>query len=90
MRIEKKAVAGTFESSDAHVTVSPCGEGLDIHIESIVYKQFGDQIREAILQVLSKFDIDEGRVEIRDFGAIDCVLKARTETAVRRSLGQEG
>ena len=45
MVIEKPAVAGTLESSDAQITVEP-GEGtVELTIESSVIHQFGKQIR---------------------------------------------
>ena len=43
-RILQRATAGTLESSDVFVTVEPANQGLDIHIESVVMKQFGDEI----------------------------------------------
>lgn len=51
MNITASAVAGTLESSDIYVMVEPA-ETLDIEIQSVVYQQFGEQIRESILDVV--------------------------------------
>ena len=45
MKIERAAVAGTLESSDAQITVEPGTEGIELTIESSVIHQFGKQIR---------------------------------------------
>ena len=44
MLIEKSAMAGTLESSDAQVTVEPA-EGLELNIQSSVLNQYGHQIK---------------------------------------------
>ena len=51
MVIEKSAMAGTLESSDAQVTVEPA-EGLSLSIESSVLNQYGRQIRATVLETL--------------------------------------
>ena len=45
MTITHPAVAGTMESSDALVTVSPAETGISLTITSPVIHQFGNQIR---------------------------------------------
>lgn len=86
MIIEKSAMAGTLESSDAQVTVEP-GEGLTINISSSVLNQYGRQIRATVLETLERLDVKDGTVTIIDKGALDCTLKARVECAVFRSCG---
>lgn len=86
MIIEKSAMAGTLESSDAQVTVEP-GEGLTINISSSVLNQYGRQIRATVLETLEHLDVKDGTVTIIDKGALDCTLKARVECAVFRSCG---
>lgn len=88
MEILKPAVAGTLESSDAQVKVSPQSGELTIHVESSVMNQYGRQIRETIEEVLNRLGITEGIVEVVDKGALECTLKARTECAIFRSCGQ--
>ncbi len=88
MQIIQVASAGTLESSDAYVEVSPSQEGLSVEIESVVYAQFGDAIRTAAMDVLQEFGVDRGAVRIVDRGALECVLRARVETALLRGKGE--
>ena len=78
-----KASAGTYESSDCTITVQK-NDTLQINIESIVFEQFGDQIREVIIQTLKQHKISNIRVDIFDKGALDYTVKARLETALKR------
>ena len=83
MDITKAASAGTIESSDVYVEVEPA-QGLDIQIDSVVYAQFGDAIRETVTQVLCELDVENAAVRLTDRGALECVIRARVETAVLR------
>ena len=84
MVIEKTAMAGTLESSDAQVTVSPA-DTLEIVIESSVINQYGRQIKQTVVETLSRLGVERGLVSVVDKGALDCTLKARVECAVFRS-----
>lgn len=86
MKIAASAVAGTLESSDIYVTVEPA-QTLEIEIQSVVYNQFADQIRASILAVTEELGVESGRISVNDKGAIDCVIKARVETAIKRAGG---
>lgn len=86
MVIEKSAVAGTLESSDAQVTVEP-GTGIDLSIESSVLNQYGRQIKATVLETLERLEVKDAKVTVVDKGALDCTLKARVECAVFRSCG---
>lgn len=86
--IIKKASAGTLESSDAFVEVSP-GKGTEIELESVVLDQFGDAIRALVRATLQKEGIRDVKVRIVDRGALDCVLEARLETALQRGKGKD-
>ena len=83
MEITKDAVAGTLESSDVLVKVSP-GDKLDIVIQSSVMKQFGKQIRRTVSETLDELAVSKGSVVIDDKGALDCVIKARVQASVLR------
>ena len=83
MKIVKKAVAGTMESSDAYVEIEPC-ESLTVELESVVKEQFGESILKTAGEVLSECGVTSAKVHITDRGALDCVLRARIETAVMR------
>ena len=84
MEIKKNATAGTMESSDAFVTVSPADE-LIVEINSVVYTQYGKAIEKCVKDTLSSLGVASGKVAVTDKGAIDCVIAARVETAVRRA-----
>ena len=84
MEIQKPAVAGTLEYSDAMVTVEP-GEGIELSISSTVMNQYGRQIKATVLETLERLEVTSGRVTVVDKGALDCTLKARVECAVFRS-----
>ncbi len=88
MQIQKAAMAGTLESSDAQVTVEPGDGGLSLTIESNVIHQFGRQIKQTVTETLKRLDVTNARVTVVDKGALDCTLKARVECAVYRSAGQ--
>ena len=83
MKIVTAAVAGTLESSDVYVKVEPC-ETLEIQVESVVYQQYGRQIRACVADTLESLDVRQGKVSLQDKGALDCVIRARVETAVKR------
>ena len=82
MNIKTSAVAGTLESSDVYVKVEPC-ERLEIEIESVVYNQFAQQIEQSVREVTRELGVESGKISVNDKGAIDSVIKARVETAIR-------
>lgn len=87
MKITTSAVAGTLESSDVYVKVEPCDK-LEIEIESVVYNQFAEEIKKSIMEVVEELGVDSGKIAVNDKGAIDCVIKARVETAIKRAGGE--
>ncbi len=78
-----KASAGTYESSDCTITVEQ-NDTLIINIESIVFEQFGDQIKEVIVNTLESYNVTNVKVDIFDKGALDYTVKSRLETALKR------
>ncbi len=83
MDIKRSAAAGTMESSDVYVEVEP-GQGLDIQLESVVKSQFGEEIMSVAREVLAEQGVENANVRIIDRGALECVLRARMETALLR------
>ncbi len=81
------AVAGTLESSDALIRIEPLAPELppEIEITSSVQKQFGDAIRATLAAVLQHHEIRGVAVIVDDKGALDCILRARLETALMRA-----
>lgn len=88
MKIIRQAMAGTLESNDVLVTVSPAEEGVELQLTSIVLNQFGEQIRKAALDTVKDMDVIAAHIELNDRGAVECTIKARVETALRRA-GEE-
>ena len=87
MELIKSAVAGTMESSDAYVEIEPA-QGLEIQLESVVAQQFGDAIRTVVKDVLTEQGIENAKIRVVDRGALECVLRARIETAIVRGKGE--
>ena len=87
MDIKVRASAGTMESSDAYVEIEP-GAGIEISLESVVEGQFGTAIRKAVSEVLAEQGVENAAVRVVDRGALECVLRARVETAVLRGKGE--
>lgn len=88
MKITSTAVAGTLESSDVYVKVEPC-DTLEISIESVVYNQFAEAIEASVKEVLNEMCVESGKISVNDKGAIDCVIQARVETAIKRAGGNK-
>ena len=88
MEITKCAAAGTMESSDVYVEIEPCENALVVELESVVQDQFGDAIEETVRQVLTECGVKAAKVRVVDRGALECVIRARVETAAMRGKGE--
>ena len=88
MEIIKPAMAGTLESSDAQVTVEPGNGSVELTLESAVIHQFGNRIKQVIMETLEHLEVDSVKISVVDKGALDCTIKARVEGAVFRSVEQ--
>lgn len=90
MEIKNISSAGTLESSDILVVVEPNFEGgIILEIKSVVEKQYGEQIRKVIIDTLDELKVKDAIVKVNDKGALDCVIKARVQTAVLRAAEKE-
>lgn len=90
MEIVAAAKAGTMESNDIYIMISPREqEGVELQLESTVLLQFGSQIRKIIFDTLEILDVKRAIVTARDRGALDYTIRARVETAVRRGAKAE-
>lgn len=83
------ASAGTLESSDVYVEIAPAENGIQIDLNSVVQAQFGDDILAVVREVLTECGVENARLTIQDRGALDCVIRARVETAIIRGKGEE-
>ncbi|WP_025861609.1 citrate lyase acyl carrier protein [Acetobacter papayae] len=88
MNLIQKGIAGTLESSDILVIVNPqAGGGVQLSIQSKVEKQFGATIRRVIVEKLEALGVTDVVVDVKDQGALDCVIAARVQAAVYRAAG---
>ncbi len=87
MEIIQRASAGTLESSDAYVEIEPGTDGISLQLESVVMEQFGDTIQETVRELLAKLSVENANIRVIDRGALECVIRARVETAVLRGKG---
>ncbi|ENJ8542174.1 MULTISPECIES: citrate lyase acyl carrier protein [Raoultella] len=88
MKIVREALAGTQESSDLMVKIVPADGELEIIIHSEVMKQFGEQIRQVVEETLRAMAVRQGLIIIEDKGALDCVIRARLQSAVLRAVDE--
>jgi len=91
MMVTKTAKAGTLESNDIFIMVSPSEtEGVNLELQSIVLAQFGRQIRETILRTVAARGVTRVSILAQDRGALDYTIEARVETALDRALAEAG
>ncbi len=87
MDILKCASAGTLESSDVYVEIEPSADGLLIDLDSVVIEQFGEKIKQVVCEVFEEQGVENATVRIQDKGALECVIRARVESAILRGRG---
>jgi citrate lyase subunit gamma (acyl carrier protein) len=84
MQIQGRAMAGTLESNDVMVTVSPA-DALEVQVTSIVLGQFGEELRRVALDTAAQLGVQGALIELDDRGAVECTVRARVETALTRA-----
>lgn len=86
--IKKTAMAGTVESNDVMIMISPAevNAGITINLKSPVQKQYGKQIEAVVRTVLARRGVQDVTVDVNDRGALDCTIDARVETAIDRAM----
>ena len=91
MKPKIPAQAGTFESSDVIFLIEPLatGAGRKIEISSTVMQQFGSSFSQIVTEMLDEYDMTDIHLIAKDKGALVPTIKARLETAVKRSLDQQ-
>jgi citrate lyase subunit gamma (acyl carrier protein) len=93
MKPKIAAQSGTFESSDVIFLIEPLpnSTGRKIEISSTVLQQFGASFRNIVVEMLDKYEMTDIHLIAKDKGALEPTIKARLETAIKRSLDlQEG
>jgi citrate lyase subunit gamma (acyl carrier protein) len=88
MELKHPALAGSLESSDVQVMISPIRSGIELSIESSVLSQFGKQIKATVLEVLNQLEVENAKVIVEDKGALDCTIRSRVQTAIFRAMDQ--
>jgi len=85
----KIAQAGTLESSDIMITVAPGPQdsGIVIELQSIVMIQYGEDIRRTLATIVGEMGYTDIYIKALDRGALDCTIRARALTALRRAGG---
>jgi citrate lyase subunit beta/citryl-CoA lyase len=79
--------AGDKIRSDCLVQVEPISSGgITINLDSKVDTLYGRSIRELAMSVLEHFGVAHARVDIRDSGALEFVLAARLEAALKQVI----
>ncbi len=87
-QINKMATAGTVESNDILIMMSK-GEGdINIELESIVEKQYGQDIKKVIQDTLLAEGITDVNLVAKDKGALDFTIVARVKTCIERGRGE--
>ena len=91
MKPKIAAQSGTFESSDVIVLVEPLPykSGRKIEISSTVMLQFGASFKQIVTDMLDEYEMTDIHLIAKDKGALEPTIKARMETAIKRSLGQQ-
>lgn len=88
IEIKKMATAGTVESNDILIMMSP-GEGdITIELESIVEKQYGQDIKKVIKDTMVEAGLTSANVIAKDKGALDFTIRARVKTCINRGRGE--
>jgi citrate lyase subunit gamma (acyl carrier protein) len=86
LEIVKMATAGSVESNDILIMISKGNGDINIELESVVEKQFGDSIKKVIYDTLLEEGIDDAKVIAKDKGALDFTIKARVKACVKRGV----
>ena len=90
MDIKEVAKAGTLESNDIMIMVGPNEQSKnDIEIDSIVEKQFGEDIRKTIEDKLEDMGVKSVTLKAKDKGALEYTIRARIEVAIKRAMAKE-
>ena len=86
-KLLKSAQAGTVESSDIFIALSPAeaGTGIKVELVSPTIQQYGKHMENIIRKTLVAHGIDDVQVHANDRGALDCTITARVITALERA-----
>ncbi|HHV64599.1 MAG TPA: citrate lyase acyl carrier protein [Peptococcaceae bacterium] len=89
MVISKAAQAGSSETSDILIMVSPNPDGgikLELDSKKVILKQFGKQIEKVIREKIAEMGVKDIMVIAKDNGALDYTIRARVQAAIERAI----
>lgn len=87
--INNTVMVGSLESGDAQIVISPpADDAVEIELNSSVKVQFGASILATVHAVLAEWKVAAAHVVVNDKGAVDAVIRARTEAALARAQGR--
>ena len=91
MKPKIAAQSGTFESSDVIFLIEPLPEnsGRKLEMSSTVMQQFGENFKRIVTEMLDQYDMTDIHLIAKDKGALEPTIKARLETAIKRSLDEQ-
>ena len=91
MKPKIAAQSGTFESSDVIFLIEPLPEnsGRKLEMSSTVMQQFGENFKRIIVEMLDQYNMTDIHLIAKDKGALEPTIKARLETAIKRSLDEQ-
>jgi len=75
--------------SDCRVRFTPGDQPLNIKITSKVQVLYGEELQETARQTLQQLGVEQGTLEIEDFGALPFVLMARIEAVVKQAYPED-
>jgi len=87
-KIPRTVMAGADRRDDVLVTLAPA-ETVEIDVKSKVQQLFGRKIYKQVEQILQDNEIDGALVQVKDNGALDFVLAARLEAAIRKAFDEK-
>ncbi len=83
--MDNKGIAGNIAKSDCYVEFTPRDSGGNlIKLDSKVEAYYGNHIRKLAENVLEKLGVKNSELSITDQGALDFVIAARIEAAVKK------
>ena len=86
--IKKIGESGDVKSkNDVYVKIEP-SDKLVIKVETPLFDLFGEKITEEVKEVLDEYNIKKAFVTVIEKNALDFVLQARVEDALRNALGE--
>jgi citrate lyase subunit beta/citryl-CoA lyase len=91
--MSQKAICGHFGDeirSDCQVELTiTTSAGINLTINSRVERIYGDQMRSLIMNIMDHFGIKNANIKLEDSGAVEFVIAARMEAAIRMVMDTE-